>query len=452
VNAVIYARISSDPTGMEAGVTRQLKECRLLATRLGFEVDEELVDNDISATNGKRRPQFERLLTMRPSVVIVWHQDRLLRLTKDLERVIEFDVPIYTVMSGSLDLSTPAGRAVARTIAAWSQYEGEQKAARLMAANRDRRERGLPSKAFPLRPFGYESDGMTHRPAEAAAIRAAFDAMVTGSHVAAIAPEWNRAGFRTAHDQPWTARSVFEVLANPHQMGKVTYKAKRPGLRTPRRVIVGDGVWEPIVDETTWRVVRRRLSRKPLRTLLARIATCGKVLESGETCGRPTYNGITNALPSYWCPCGHISRRAAYVDAQVTDWLLTRLARRDVRTRLRSGGDDATTMTRLERLRAREAAAESDLRSSGKVLPTDVSDLLAPLRAEILDLEEAVIRARHRPMIGHQLADRSAVEMWEGWNIFERRQAVETLALISIKPTPPGRGYRPSAVIIRPRS
>jgi len=70
---------------MESGVTRQVKECRELAARLGLEVTEELIDNDISATDGRRRPQFERLMTMRPSAVIVWHQDRLLRLTKDLE-------------------------------------------------------------------------------------------------------------------------------------------------------------------------------------------------------------------------------------------------------------------------------------------------------------------------------------------------------------------------------
>ena len=51
MDTVIYARISSDPTGKAAGVNRQLKECRELASRLGMTVTQELVDNDISATN-----------------------------------------------------------------------------------------------------------------------------------------------------------------------------------------------------------------------------------------------------------------------------------------------------------------------------------------------------------------------------------------------------------------
>lgn len=44
-------------------------------------------DNDISATNGKGRPDFEAMLAARPTAIVTWHQDRLLRLTRDLERM-----------------------------------------------------------------------------------------------------------------------------------------------------------------------------------------------------------------------------------------------------------------------------------------------------------------------------------------------------------------------------
>ena len=50
MTAIIYTRQSLDKTGKEAGVTRQLKDCRALAKRKGLEVIAELSDNDISAT------------------------------------------------------------------------------------------------------------------------------------------------------------------------------------------------------------------------------------------------------------------------------------------------------------------------------------------------------------------------------------------------------------------
>jgi len=61
-HAAIYARISSDAEGIGAGVARQVKDCRMLANRLGWRIAGEYVDNDLSAWTGKRRPEYERLL------------------------------------------------------------------------------------------------------------------------------------------------------------------------------------------------------------------------------------------------------------------------------------------------------------------------------------------------------------------------------------------------------
>ncbi|MEI6404033.1 MAG: recombinase family protein, partial [Actinomycetota bacterium] len=63
VQAGIYTRISSDPDGTAQGVTRQLEDCRKLAAARGWTVVDEYVDNDVSAYSGKRRPEYERLMT-----------------------------------------------------------------------------------------------------------------------------------------------------------------------------------------------------------------------------------------------------------------------------------------------------------------------------------------------------------------------------------------------------
>ena len=98
--AAIYARISQDRSGAQAGVTRQLEDTRKLAADRGWEVVEEFVDNDVSArqrrwsTSQRRfvnttRPRYEALLDAirehRVDAVLAWHPDRLYRRIRDLE-------------------------------------------------------------------------------------------------------------------------------------------------------------------------------------------------------------------------------------------------------------------------------------------------------------------------------------------------------------------------------
>ena len=90
-------------------------------------------DNDVSASSGKRRPGYESMLDELRSghadAVIAWHPDRLHRQPVELETFIALcedrGVAVQTVRSGEVDLSTPSGRAVARTIGAWARHEVE---------------------------------------------------------------------------------------------------------------------------------------------------------------------------------------------------------------------------------------------------------------------------------------------------------------------------------------
>jgi DNA invertase Pin-like site-specific DNA recombinase len=67
--------------------------------------------------------------------VIAWHTDRLHRSSRELEEFIDIcegaGVAVETVKAGPVDFSTPAGRAVARTLGAWARYESEHKAERI---------------------------------------------------------------------------------------------------------------------------------------------------------------------------------------------------------------------------------------------------------------------------------------------------------------------------------
>src|SRR5262249_25050949 len=89
----IYCRISRDRDGTSLGVQRQEKLCREIVKRNGWTVFDVYVDNDVSATKRKARPDYVRMLTdLRAgafTVVVALDTDRLLRRPLEFEQLAE---------------------------------------------------------------------------------------------------------------------------------------------------------------------------------------------------------------------------------------------------------------------------------------------------------------------------------------------------------------------------
>ncbi|MFJ6377423.1 recombinase family protein [Pseudarthrobacter oxydans] len=117
--AATYTRISKDLTLEGLGVARQLKDCRALVGRNGWQVVGAFEDNDASAAGGKTRKVDDRLRALMQSggvdVVVVYSADRLHRNSRELEDWIDLasatGINIHSATNGHIDLSTPtAGR------------------------------------------------------------------------------------------------------------------------------------------------------------------------------------------------------------------------------------------------------------------------------------------------------------------------------------------------------
>lgn len=378
----IYARQSHDRHGDELAVSRQLDLCRKFAAEHGWTVAGEYVDNDRSATTGATRPEFERLLADRPARIVVWHIDRLVRLTRDLERVIDLEVNVHALKAGHIDLSHPAGRATARTVTAWAQYETEQKAERQRAANDQRAAAGLPYAA--QRAFGYESDGMTVREAEAHELRTAATGVLRGVSLSALVRDLNDRGVKTATGRQWKTTTLKTALLSP----------RNAGLRRHRGEVIGKAAWPAILDQDTATAVRAILTdstrtRKgpPLRYLLSGVMRCG-------VCGGPIHGAHVKEAgkgPTYRC-LGHVSRNAVGVDEYVRAVLIARLSRPDALELLaRPGrGDDLEQLaSEREALRGRldglaEAFAAGDIDMQAMTAGTKrVRDQLERVEAQI---------------------------------------------------------------------
>src|SRR5438045_3963540 len=114
MRAGIYLRISRDREGREVGIDRQREDCSALADRLGWSVGGEYVDNDTSASTGKRRSNWEALLadleSGKVNAVVAYSASRMYRRVAELGRLIDLwrshGIEIATVVSGEFNLGT----------------------------------------------------------------------------------------------------------------------------------------------------------------------------------------------------------------------------------------------------------------------------------------------------------------------------------------------------------
>src|SRR5262249_5323064 len=133
VRAGCYLRISSDPNDKRQGVDRQREDTTALCeakdwTPVGF-----YVDNDRSASNGKQRPEWDRLLADvkggKIDAIAVWNQDRGWRQMSELEELRKFfeslgrRILLTTTLIGDIDLYDPYGVYAAQNRTAASELE-----------------------------------------------------------------------------------------------------------------------------------------------------------------------------------------------------------------------------------------------------------------------------------------------------------------------------------------
>lgn len=353
MRAGVYLRISQDQTGEQAGVTRQREDCLQLARDLGWTVVDEFVDNDVSATSGKPRPEYRRMLADikagRIDAILAWHADRLYRRLEDLQELIsvcdKHKIAIRTCRAGELDLSTPAGRMVARILGSVAMAEGEIKSDRWRRSVEQRARNGRWNGSGP-RTFGYRPDG-TIEPREAEAIRKAARDMLAGVTALDICRQWRAEGLKTSGGHEWGSSALRMLMTNP----------RIAGLSTLRGEIVGQGQWEPILDRETWEQIRalylkrsRGKRLQPPRSLLYGIVRCG-------ICGTHL-NKRKNPKPIYRClgqayavnrqrhVCISATTLEEYVESFVREKLCDERVRRYVAAIVDESGSAAGRITR----------------------------------------------------------------------------------------------------------
>lgn len=449
-SAAIYARISSDQPGEGLGVQRQLEDCRALAERLGWVVGEEYVDNDISASqySSKTRPAYSRMLEDLASGardgVLVYHLDRLTRRPRELEDFLEVidaaKMHAVRFVTGDADLGSGDGLLVARIMGAVAAGESAAKSRRVKRKMLQNAQLGLPHGRS-VRPFGFEDDGITHRPEEAVIVRELAERFVAGESLRSLCTDLDARGIRTVKGSPWRTTSLRQMLPNP----------RMAGLRVHSGEVVGPAVWEPVMSEDLHRRVLATMAsravsgrRAPRAYLLSGLLRCGK-------CGGKLFSSRRVDSRRYVClsgpdhgGCGKLTVVAPPLEELITAYALFRLDSPAVADAIAGRGSADVETSRLSTELAQERETLdylTDEFTSGRIDRRQWERARLTVNARVGDLEVRLSRITRTDTLTGLGAGNALREQWAGLNL-DRQVAVVRTLIASITVGPGTQGAR----------
>ncbi|MGH3736610.1 MAG: recombinase family protein [Micromonosporaceae bacterium] len=457
----------------------QERRIRKHGKQLGWNVTRVIVENDlVSSRDGKKKrgvSAFKRRKVTLPDGRSEWRVfrpgfrlsldllakgeydgfialdlDRAVRDPRDLEDLIdvveEHRVPVQSV-TGSLRLANDADITMARVMVAVANKESRDKARRV-AASRERR--ALAGEfAGGVRPYGFEPDGVTVRPAEADVVADCTTRLLQGASLRSLALELRERGVPAASGGAWSASTLRSILLRARNAGRMVYRGEE----------IGDAPWEPIVKLELFRDVQRLLTNPQRRDgpgpaakwLGTNLYLCGICTDEALTHLVHVHVKAGGREPRYRCKeNGHLARAVHYVDRYVTGAVLARLAEPDAADLL---------------VPAKPEVDVAGLRAEAKAIRNNLNDLAADKAMGLIDraqllagttagkarlneietqLRDATVDSPLAPLLDAE--DIKAA--WDALGLAHQRLVVAALVTVRILPGRRGRGFDPATVAI----
>ncbi|MEY9968960.1 site-specific DNA recombinase [Streptacidiphilus sp. MAP12-16] len=393
--------------------------------------------------------------------LIVYDIDRLTRDNRHLEDAIEvvenFRRPIIDI-TGTLDLLSDNGRAVARVVTAMSNKQSADTARRVKRKHVAMQSRGIPGGG--RRPYGWQDDRRTLDPIEAEHVRQAAHRLIAGTPLSAVVASWNSDGLKTPSGIPWTSSAIKFVLRNPRICGYrghgVADFNPETGTENHRMEIVFDdqgkpviGQWEPILSVDEWQAVTDVIgsnraasganTRKYLLTGTLRCDKddCGQLLRATKA---PPSAGKPEGYFYYNCPakssgrgCGGVRIPGPETDKLVTMMVIAKYEEEAAAQRALNPPESWTGEEDLERVKE-DIADLKAARKARQITAERYFSYLAENEAE----ERRLLADRNRWLRSKYAAQAVPVDLrkdWEGLLLAEQRAYIEDcLSAVLVKP------------------
>lgn len=461
--AGVYCRLSLAVMGDTTSVDEQEQVCRRILPPAAIVAYQHVYkDNSKSAwRRDRRRPGWDALLQAIRSgeldVVAVYHGDRLVRQPRDMEDLIDVGSERgITLVSptGTYNLADPDHQMMLRWIVARAKNEVDHLSRRMKAGHERRRREGIVRKGGRGgRPYGFEPDGVTHRPEEVALLREAAMRILAGEGAGEICRDWNARGYRTVTGAQWTHGTLKKTLLRPRVAGLMPDGEARAAWAP---VLDGD----PVKARERWEAVKAVLDGRagaftPYATnarthLLSSIPTCGP-------CGNPMvirHNSSKRTLIGYGCNtpgCRRTHRSQDYLDAYVIGHVIELLSDAEFLAELSAPADEGAA-AEIAELEARKAAAEQTLATlvdNPHIRPELLAQSIAGFAERIAEKRRAIATsARARLLLEHAGLDEEA---WHGLPLGTRRALVRATYRITVWPVRKrGPGFETDTIDLEP--
>ncbi|MEI8409298.1 MULTISPECIES: recombinase family protein [unclassified Kribbella] len=470
----LYCRISKAPNGKTEGVKAQERWGRDYASSAWPDLPVEVfADNNLSAANGGPRPEFERFREWLAAgrIAHVWavEQSRLERREVEwFTLAAEFDAAGVSELHTNRDGIVKVRDEVAGIKAVLAAGEVRK----LKQRTKDRlAEIAAEGRPHGGRTFGYRSGVDEHNKktllivdSEAAALRDAADKVLSGWSLSNVAADLTRQGIRGVNGGTITYKTLNKMLTNPTVAAQRIHQGR----------IIGQAVWEPILDMPTWQAVRAKLSkpravrmsngdtysitehqygahstRSRRRFLLTgglTVAPCGGPMSAQR---RKVKGRRLDAL--YFCKTDHCAGiMADGLENHVRDELLAELDKPAFLAAVTADDDGERRKTILEALdaveRQRNELAEL-WAAPGELTAAEWRTARRALAEREQELQAELV-AIPAPLVGIDISQ--VREAWPNMTLDEKREMVEMfIERVTVRPAKPGtRSFDPERVVI----
>ena len=491
VKAIIYLRLSDlkpddlDEHGNGKTFSSREQKLREFAKRLGWTVFKVIIENDVNRKNGKARnasafkrrkvtlpdgttvmrvvrPGFREALghlqAGRANGLLAEDLDRTMRDPRDLEDFIDIAEERKVnarSLSGSLtftDGGTDAEITLARNMVSFANAASRATSRRVSDARERQAREGRWHGGS--RPFGFEEDGVTKIPAEAAVILDCSERVIQLNQktrklwsLRDLAAELREGSVPTVSGAPWSSPILRSILLRPRNAGISSYKGVELG-KLPGEAIVGMNLYRAVVQLLT---DPARNTREPgvgnaPRWLGTALYLCG-IHGNGTSCHVKSNGNGHSRTPRYKCKdAHHLARHAINVDTYVQATLLNRISRdpRFVEAFIYRAPEPEVDVEAL-RLEAETIRVNLDGLAKDQVLGyIDRSQLrsatqAARLRLEAIDrtLSASVVESPLQSLVGIE----NVGEVWQAQPLSSKRFVLDTLMEVTLNP-PARRGPR----------
>ena len=297
LNAATYPRVSTMRQVQEGfSLEAQRENLSYFARGQGWNVVGDYGDEGISAKNVEDRPGVKRLIADikngKVDVVVLYKFDRLTRDARDTEDFIEliqnYNILVYTLSGGFVDVSTPSGRFNTRILGAAAQFERETTIDRVIDGNIKKVKKGY-SLCSCTSSYGYDrpkhQEVQTINPKEAEVVKRVFKMYSKGKTFTEICDVLNSEKIspknkgkirkRRNSDEYYTVNSVWQpktirnMLSNVNYIGYVRYGCEREQVSLDEAAnyenrgkgFITKGLHEAIIDIKLWDEVQSLLSK-----------------------------------------------------------------------------------------------------------------------------------------------------------------------------------------------